>query len=144
MVTKFGTSVAATALNPNLNFFGVELTDWTVLKARGTSTYNACPSVTSTATTNYFCIGLDAGTYEVRLGGTPVGGCTSIPVVAGDNTILCENVGAGAITVVQTGAAADRSGGRPDHRHDHHARRWHAEQRILADAHDYGRNPYGQ
>ena len=85
----------------------MELTDWTVLKARGTSTYTACPSVTSTATTNYMCIGLSAGTYEVRLGGTPVSGCTSVPVVAGDTTILCENVGAGAITVVQAGAPAD-------------------------------------
>ena len=107
VVHKLGTSVAATEFNPNSDWLGVQLTDWTVLKARGTSTFTSIPSVTTSATTNYFGIGLTAGTYEVRLGGTPVSGCTSIPVVAGDSTILCEGVGAGAITVVQTGAGPD-------------------------------------
>jgi len=65
------------------------------------------PSVSTSAATDLFAAGLDAGYYDVRLGGSPVSGCTSLSVVAGDSTILCENVSAGAITVVQTGAPAD-------------------------------------
>jgi hypothetical protein len=105
MVTKLGTSVSITnTYNPDANWFGVEVTDWTIMHTRGTTLRTSMPSITTSATTDLFVAGLDAGTYEVRLNGTPISGCTAIPVIIGDSTVLCEGVSAGDVTVVQTGS----------------------------------------
>jgi len=101
------TTSSLTELNPSADWSGAQYTDLTYLHARGGSTFTSVPSFTTSATTDIIAAGLTPATYEVRLGGVAVSGCTAIVVITGDNTIYCPDVGAGAITIVQNGAGPD-------------------------------------
>jgi hypothetical protein len=105
------TTISAAPLNPSADWSGAQYTDLTYLHARGGGTFASVPSFTTDATTDVIAAGLDPGTYTVSLGGSPVTGCTGIVVGAGDNTIFCPDVGAGAITVGTGGVAPSGSSG---------------------------------
>jgi len=104
------TTISALPLNPSANWSGAQYVDLTYLHARGGGTFGSVPAVTTTLTTDYIAAGLDPGAYDVKLGGSTV--CGVVAVGAGDNTIYCPNVGAGAITVTPaaTGTGVSISG----------------------------------
>jgi hypothetical protein len=92
VATQPDTSLTTTALNPDVNWAGVQTTDKVVLFARHGTTYSTIAGFTTThsGTAQYLFAGLTPGTYTVTVGGSGVSG-SPFTVAAGDNSIYFES-----------------------------------------------------
>jgi len=96
------TTFAATALNPDANWTGVQTKDKVVLMARGQFPQTAITNFTTThsGTAQYLFGGVAAGSWDVKINGNEVAG-SPFTVPNGDNSIYFEST-AGTVVVTPT------------------------------------------
>lgn len=70
----------------------------------------ASTSFTLAADRDLVIVGLDAGTYDVTVDGSPVSGCTGLVVASGEHSLHCDDVAAGVVSVAAASAPAATGG----------------------------------
>jgi len=102
------TTLTAAALNPNVNWTGVQTADKVALFARGGQTYGGLSfTTTHSGTAQYLIAGLAPGTYNVTVNGSPVMAGTRVN--SGDNTLYFEST-AGAVSIGAAGSVPQAGG----------------------------------